>query len=79
MVPHDLCFPGWSWPTGAEFWASADAIRARTRRYWQLAMHYAQKPQAVARRFDNNRSNVTATAYCLETLWHYMLGEPLHT
>lgn len=39
-------------------------------------MSFALRGQPVPR-FDNRHSQVTSTAYCFETLWHHLLGEPL--
>jgi hypothetical protein len=66
----------WSWPVGGEFWASAARIRARPRSFWRTALRRSLEGRPY-RRFKNPRSAVTGPAYCFESLWHYLLGEPL--
>lgn len=76
MCAGGRCKPAWSWPSAAEFWASARRIRARPRRFWELAMRHALTGRPRVR-WDNPASKVTPVAYCFESLWHYLMGEPL--
>ena len=75
----------WAFPAGAEFWASAARIHDRSLASWRSAMDasvsvpFPFSPWVSAephKRFAGT-SEVTPIAYCFESLWHHLLGEPL--
>ncbi len=77
VLPDIDCRRAWGWPLAGEFWASRDAIRRRPLQFWRNALDVAITG-SDAGRFGNLRGSVvTPTAYCFESIWHHLLGEPL--
>ena len=57
------CQHAWAFPVGASFWASKKRVRKRPMASWRKALSVATKD--------------STSRGCFESLWHFLLGEPL--
>jgi len=75
VAPVQCDWP-YSWQPGSTFWASDKRMRQRSLPFWQSTLAFLLEEDDFALE-DSSSQTANLAAMCVESLWHFLLGQPL--